>query len=429
MSNENLNLITVIKYLQDQYTLNERNRLNYELLLRSKQLQREKGTSVDNINQTLKQIRIDNNKFNEQSEVDNIIQEAKFKLSTAMKDLDLILAEQEFNNDLTYKKEEAASNYPDEIHDGKASILPVNLYSSNIPNVNKVILNGSCLFLFDFQNGFIEKRFIDNKHNKLILDEQRKDDLLKQSNNCWYNNKLDNFVCVKNTLLYELENRKEIDVSKRDIFYKFDNLCDCKYTNFAYIDDDHQIIKVINVSDSAKYIVDLQKHGIQKILDLKFGITETSLLVLSDKFLFIIDYVKDEVLKETGINLIGSSPVKYGKITISTDLSFVVLSHILHNKLILTSIYSLENFNLLDCAHKVYGLNEYCSTIVASSNRLFYKFDNQIQIRQKDGSFIGKISWENDKLFSDIVVDNQNHLYFIYKDSEREKLTIEEYDV
>ena len=288
MSNENLNLITVIKYLQDQYTLNERNRLNYELLLRSKQLQREKGTSVDNINQTLKQIHIDNNKFNEQSEVDNIIQEAKFKLSTAMKDLDLILAEQEFNNDLTYKKEEAASNYPDEIHDGKASILPVNLYSSNIPNVNKVILNGSCLFLFDFQNGFIEKRFIDNKHNKLILDEQRKDDLLKQSNNCWYNNKLDNFVCVKDTLLYELENRKEIDVSKRDIFYKFDNLCDCKYTNFAYIDDDHQIIKVINVSDSAKYIVDLQKHGIQKILDLKFGITETSLLVLSDKSLFII---------------------------------------------------------------------------------------------------------------------------------------------
>lgn len=104
MSNENLNLITVIKYLQDQYTLNERNRLNYELLLRSKQLQREKGTSVDNINQTLKQIHIDNNKFNEQSEVDNIIQEAKFKLSTAMKDLDLILAEQEFNNDLTYKR-------------------------------------------------------------------------------------------------------------------------------------------------------------------------------------------------------------------------------------------------------------------------------------------------------------------------------------
>lgn len=120
------------------------------------------------------------------------------------------------------------------------------------------------MFLFDFQNGFIEKRFIDNKHNKLILDEQRKDDLLKQSNNCWYNNKLDNFVCVKDTLLYELENRKEIDVSKRDIFYKFDNLCDCKYTNFAYIDDDHQIIKVINVSDSAKYIVDLQKHEFKR---------------------------------------------------------------------------------------------------------------------------------------------------------------------
>jgi hypothetical protein len=105
----------------------------------------------------------------------------------------------------------------------------------------------------------------------------------------------------------------------------------------------------------------------------------------------------------------------------------VVLSHILHNQIIMNSIYSLENFNLIDCAHKVYGVNDLCMNIVASNDRIFYKFDKQIQIRRKDGAFIGSIILEDGILFSDIVVDNRNHLHHIYKKSKHEKMTIEEY--
>lgn len=426
MSNENLNLITVIKYLQDQYTLNERNRLNYELLLRSKQLQKEKSASVDNINQTLKQIRVDSNKFSEQSEIDNIIQETKFKLSTAMKDLDMILAEQDFNSDLTYKKEVKAPNFTDEADEEKSLFIPSNFYTSNIPNVNKVILNGNNLFLIDFDNGFIEKRTIDSNKKKILLEDQKEDEFLKNASNCWYNNKSDNFVCTRDDSLYELEKRNVVDVSRKDRFYKFEDLCDCKYTNFAYIDNEESI-KVINVNTSAKYVVDLEKHGIGRVLDLKFGVTETSVLVMTDKSFLIIDYVNDVVLKDTNTEFTVSSPIKYGKITVSNDLSYVVLSHILHNQIIMNSIYSLENFNLIDCAHKVYGVNDLCMNIVASNDRIFYKFDKQIQIRRKDGAFIGSIILEDGILFSDIVVDNRNHLHHIYKKSKHEKMTIEEY--
>lgn len=429
MSNDNLNLITVIKYLQDQYTLNERNRLNYELLLRSKQLQREKSTSVDNINQTLKQIHIDNNKFGEQSEIDNIIQETKFKLSTAMKDLDMILAEQDFNSDLTYKKEDRNSNLTEDVDEEKALFTPSHFYTSNIPNVNKVILNGNNLFLIDFDNGFIEKRTIDNTKKKILLEDQNEDAFLKDSSNCWYNNKSDNFVCTKKNSLYELEKRNEVDVSRKDKFYSFGDFCDFKYTNFAYIDDDYQTIKVINVNTSAKYVIDLAKHGVERVFDLKFGVTETSILVMTDKSFLIVDYVKDVVLKDTTTQLVGSSPIKHGKITVSNDLSYLVLSHVLHNHIIMNSIYSLENFNLLDCGHKVYGVNDVCINMVASSDKIFYKFEKQIQIRQKDGIFIGNITWDDDKLFSDIVVDNENHLYHIFKNSKHEKLNIEEYNL
>ncbi len=38
-------------------------------------------------------------------------------------------------------------------------------------------------------------------------------------------------------------------------------------------------------------------YGIERVLDLKFGVTETSVLVMTDKSFLIIDYVNDVSLK------------------------------------------------------------------------------------------------------------------------------------
>lgn len=430
MDSQNLNLITVIKYLQEQYTLNERNRINYELLLKNKQLQANKQEANKNLNYSLSNLNLKEELENSQ-QVQQVINDSKHKLSSVLKDINILLHDSEAVKDVVYKRLTETQDTGIYESGEKLALVTKRRFTSNIALLEKVVLhNSDAVSLIDFTHGMIETRsFLDG--NFTIL-KQEVSSLLKEATQCWYMNTKEAFLVnsVNKDTIVNLGSQKTIDLEKKDLFYKFDSCFDFKYDKLIFLDGfNAELIKVVDINSNSRIEINLNVFSVysssnQRVLDLKFGITETSILVLTDKSLLIIDYSNNTLLSELKLDIEDQNVVE-GVLTVNTNFNNLLLTFIKEDHTVKNYIYSLEIFKISnELTHSFNFFDGSLRQLLAIENSVYYLFDKQIQIRAKDGVLKNKYSIKSDNVFSSIVV-NDGHFYHLFQETKNSKVTIQ----
>ncbi|OBA28780.1 hypothetical protein HANVADRAFT_46976 [Hanseniaspora valbyensis NRRL Y-1626] len=432
MDTQNLNLITVIKYLQEQYTLNERNRINYELLLKNKQLQKNKLEANKALNHSLANLNL-NKELENSQQVHEVINNSKQKLSSVLKDIKILLNDSDSVKDVVYNRLDQ-KDYADEdnVFDGykeKLDLIVTRRFNSNINNLSKVIpYNNDKILLVDFENGMLEARSLCDGTFKIL--KQEVNELLKDTNQCWYLNNKDVLLINKRNTdsIININDGNAINLNKKDLFYKFDYCCDFKYDKLIFIDGcNSELIKIVDVATSKNMEVDLSKLSVynsnQKVLDLKFGITETSILVLTQKSLLIIDYHSNTVLTELKLDT-NENKIVEGILTVNTNFNNLLLTFIEENNTVKNYVYSLEMFQIAnELTHSFNFLNGDIKQLLAIDNIIYYLFDEQIQVRTKEGALKNRYLINSENILNSIVV-NENKLYHISQKTKNNKVMI-----
>lgn len=430
MDSQNLNLITVIKYLQEQYTLNERNRINYELLLKNKQLQANKQDATKTLNCSLSNLNLKEELENSQ-QVQQVINDSKHKLSSVLKDINILLHDSEAVKDVVYKR--FNENHDSGVYESgeKLALVTKRRFTSNIPLLAKVVFHSSdAVSLIDFKHGMIETRSLFDGNFTIL--KQEVSSLLEDATQCWYMNTKESFLVnsVNKDTVVNISSQKSIDLGKKDLFYKFDSCFDFKYDKLIFLDGfNGELIKIVDVNSNSRTEINLNVFSVfsssnQRVLDLKFGITETSILVLTDKSLLIIDYSNNTLLSELKLDIEEQCVVK-GVLTVNSNFNNLLLTFIREDHTVKNYIYSLEIFKISnELTHSFNFFDGSLKQLLAIENSVYYLFDKQIQIRAKDGVLKNKYSMKSDNIFSSIVV-NEGNFYHISQETANSKVMIQ----
>ncbi|XBW37190.1 hypothetical protein QEN19_002769 [Hanseniaspora menglaensis] len=429
METQNLNLITVIKYLQEQYTFNERNRINYELLLKNKDLQKNKNDASNTLKHSLANLNLSNELANT-DQVHQVISDSKLKLSSVLKDINILLEDHKSINNLAYNildgKNEAASHSYAE----SSKLIVKRTHVSNIPTVSKIIHSNDSIILVSYENGMTEARTLLN--NKFTIKSQGVMNFVKNANQCWYSSSKDTlFVNPEQGIsIINCNDGKALDLNKKDLFYNFDSCYDFKYNKLAFLDGlDGELIKFVDVVKKKETEIDLSEFDFysseNRVLDIKFGITETSVLVMTQKSMFIIDYQSKNLLTELKIDIRDEDIIE-GVLTVNSNFNSLVLTFVKSNNSVISYVYSLEAFQIAnELTHTFTFFEGFLKKVLAVNNLVYYLFDQQIQIRTRDGVLKSRYLVDKSMLFSDIVV-NDDKLYHVSQKTRQQKVIMQE---